>query len=151
MKKNKNMTMPTREKIEVLYNSGVPVKEIAKIIGYSVTTVYEELRKGYYQQYNADLTESKKYSADKAQRETDYNTKAKGCPIKLVDDQEFVEFVEHMIIEKHFSPEAVLEYIKTHDLHFKTKICRVTLYNYIEKGVFPNLTNKHLIRKKDKI
>ena len=150
MKKNKNMTMLIRGKIEVLYNSGMPVKEIAKIIGYGVSSLYDELRKGYYMHTNTDLTETKKYSADKAQKVTDYNNTAKGCPLKLGNDWDFVYFVEHMIIQEHYSPEAVLGYIKEHNLNFKTKVCRVTLYSYIENGVFPNLSNKHLLRKKNK-
>ena len=150
MKKNKNMTMLIRGKIEVLYNSGMPVKEIAKIIGYCERAVYTELRKGYYMHTNTDLTETKKYSADKAQKVTDYNNTAKGCPLKLGNDWDFVHFVEHMIIQEHYSPEAVLGYIKEHNLNFKTKVCRATLYSYIENGVFPNLSNKHLLRKKNK-
>jgi IS30 family transposase len=46
-----------------------------------------------------------------------------------------------------YSPEAILLYIKENGLEFKTKVCRVTLYNYIDKGIFLRISNKNLLRK----
>ena len=46
-----------------------------------------------------------------------------------------------------YSPGAILLYIEEHGLKFKTKVCRVTLYSYIEKGVFLKISNKNLLRK----
>ena len=145
-KSYKTMTKRTRYKLEALYNAGVPVKKIAEELGYSFQAIYHELKRGYYMHRNTDWTETKRYSADKAQLSAEINATAKGAPIKLDRDKEFADFVEDMIL-KGYSPGAILLYIKDHGLKFKTKVCRVTLYSYIDKGVFLKITNKNLLHK----
>ena len=71
---------------------------------------------------NSNWTETKKYSADKAQLSAEINATAKGAPIKLDKDREFANFVEDMVL-KGYSPGAILLYIKEHGLEFKTKVC----------------------------
>lgn len=142
----RRITESDRHKIEVLSKNNVPVKEIAKILGFSKVTIYAELKRGAYTHRNHDWTETVKYSAYKAQRNADYNSTAKGAHLKIANDYEFANFVESMIL-KGYSPEALLEYIKIHNLQFKTSVCRVTLYSYIDKGIFSNISNKNLLRK----
>ena len=143
----KTFKKPTRDKLEALYNARIPVKRIAEELGFTETSIYRELKRGYYMHRNTDWTETRKYSADKAQLSADLNATAKGAPIKLGTDKEFAAFVEKMILEHHYSPSAILDYIKKHNLKFDTKICRVTLYSYIDKGVFLHVTNKNLLRR----
>ena len=145
----KTFTKRTRDKLEALYNAGFPVKKIAEELGYSFQTIYNELKRGYYMHRNSDWTETKRYSADKAQLVADINATAKGAPIKLGKDKEFAQFVEDMVL-KGYSPGAILLYIKEHGLRFKTKVCRVTLYSYIDKGIFLKISNKNLLRKGDR-
>ena len=140
------ITKSTRDKIEALYNAGFSIKRIAEELGYTYHGIYYELKRGYYMHRNTDWTETKKYSADKAQLVSDINSSAKGAPIKLGKDKEFAQFVEDMVL-KGYSPGAILLYIKEHGLHFKTKVCRVTLYSYIDKGIFLKISNKNLLRK----
>lgn len=135
-----------RDKLEALYNAGVPVKVIAEELGYAFQSVYRELKRGFYMHRNHDWTETRKYSADKAQLYADINATAKGAPIKLGNDKEFATFVEDMVL-KGYSPGAILLYIKENGLNFKTKVCRVTLYSYIDKGVFLKISNKNLLHK----
>ena len=142
----KTFTKRTRDKLEALYNAHVPVKTIALELGYTHQAIYHELKRGYYMHRNTDWTETKKYSADKAQFVADINATAKGAPIKLDKDKEFADFVEKMVLEG-YSPGAILLYIKEHGLKFKTKVCRVTLYSYIDKGVFLKISNKNLLHK----
>lgn len=137
----------TRDKLEALYNAKVPVKRIAAELGFTETSIYRELKRGFYMHRNSDWTETRKYSADKAQLSSDLNSTAKGAPLKLGKDKAFATFVEKMILEFHYSPAAILDYIKENNLQFDTKVCRVTLYNWIDKGVFLNVTNKNLLRK----
>lgn len=146
IQKYSRLTETDRYKIEALYNKKIPVKEIAKELGFSKVTIYAELKKGCYLHKSALWTDTKKYSAYKAQRKADYLKTSKGPQLKIGNDYEFVEFVEKMI-KKGYSPEAILGYIKTHNMNFKTSICRVTLYSYIDKGVIPNVSNKNLLRK----
>ncbi len=142
----KTFTKSTRYKLEALYNAGVGVKKIAEELGYTYQAIYYELKRGYYMHRNTDWTETRKYSADKAQLSADINATAKGAPLKLGNDKEFASFVEDMVL-KEYSPGAILLFIEEHGLKFKTKICRVTLYSYIDKGIFLKVSNKDLLRK----
>ena len=135
-----------RDKLEALYNAGTPVKEIAVQLGFTFQSVYRELKRGYYYHRNYDWTDTRKYSAEKAQFAADLNATAKGAPLKIGKDKEFAVFVEDMVLQG-YSPAAILGYIKDHGLQFKTKVCRVTLYSYIDKGLFLRITNKNLLRK----
>ncbi|MBO5356462.1 MAG: IS30 family transposase [Clostridia bacterium] len=143
---NKRMTYTDRLKLETMYNANMPVKVIANKLGFSFQAIYYELKKGFYMHRNSDWTETKRYSCDKAQEKTEYEQSSKGASIKLANDYEFVKFFEDMIKQK-YSPNAILGYIKLHNLEFKTNVCRATLYSYIDKGLFLNVTNKDLLRK----
>lgn len=135
-----------RDMLEALYNARVPVKQIAIELGFTHQAIYHELKRGMYMHRNHDWTETKRYSADKAQFHAELNNTAKGAPLKLGNDREFATFVEDMILSG-YSPDAILLYIKDHGLKFKTKVCRVTLYSYIDKGIFLRISNKNLLRK----
>ena len=136
----------TRDKLEALYNAGVPVKQIAAQLGYSFQSIYKELKRGYYLHRNYDWTETRKYSADKAQRSADIRSTGKGAPLKIGNDMKFAKYVEDMIL-KGYSPAAILGEIEDNNIEFQTKVCRVTLYSYIDKGVFLRVSNKNLLRK----
>ncbi|MBQ2877120.1 MAG: IS30 family transposase [Clostridia bacterium] len=135
-----------RDQLEALYNAGVPVKKLSEILGYPHQSIYRELKRGYYMHRDTEWRETRKYSADKAQFQADLNATAKGAPLKIGNDHKFAAFVEKMILSG-YSPEAVLLYIKENGLEFQTKVCRVTLYSYIENGVFLKISTKNLLRK----
>ena len=144
----RHLTKKERDKIEVLYNNGVKVKEIAKILGFHISGIYVELKKGFYDHRNSDWTNTKKYSADKAQRYAEYQNTAKGAPLKVGNDYEFIKYVEHKILTEKKSPAAILGEIQRDNVQFKSKITSVrTLYSYIDKGLFLHVTNKNLLRR----
>lgn len=58
------------------------------------------------------LEEYISYSANVAQDLIDSNTTAKGPALKLNKDQAFPNFVEYWILEKKYSPDAVIMEIK---------------------------------------
>ena len=140
----RTMDRRMRDKLEALYNAGIPVKRIASELGYSFQAIYHELKRGYYIHHKSDWSEIRRYSADKAQLSAEINCTAKGAPLKLGNDRKFATFVEDMVL-KGYSPGAILLYIKDHKLTFQTKVCRGTLYNYISKGVFLRISNKNLL------
>ena len=140
------MTKNVRLKIEALYNAGVKVAKISEELGYTQKSIYAELKKGFYMHRNHDWTETKKYSADKADAVHQLHKTAKGAPIKLSKDYKFARFVEKMILQG-YSPEATLLYIKENNLRFDTKVCVTTLYSYIDKGVFLKISNSNLLHK----
>jgi len=144
MRKYRRLTWENRVQIETLLNAGVKVTEIANRLGFTFSAIYKELKHGYYMHKNTDWTYTRKYSAYKAQEHMLFEKTTKGAQLKIGNDYELLAFIEDKIINEHLSPDAVLGLIKRDNLQFKTSICRVTLYSYIDKGLFMNLTNKDL-------
>ncbi len=136
----KTLTREKRIRIEALYNAGLPVGEIADQVGVHQSTIYRELSRGRTTQRNSDWTERKIYSSDLAQERAEKNQRNKGRRLKIGNDMSFVKYVEEMVIEKHYSPEAILATIRKDGLEFETKICLTTLYNYIKAGIFLNIS-----------
>lgn len=141
MGKYKNLNWNNRLQIEALWNAKHTVKEIAEQIGVHQSTIYRELKRGKTVKRNSsDWSERTIYSPDLAQNRAEEKQKEKGRPLKVGNDWKFVHFVEDMIIQKRYSPAAILAIIKKRNLKFETQICLTTLYNYIKKDLFLNVT-----------
>jgi IS30 family transposase len=79
-----HFTYEERLKIEALYKSKVPVKEIAQNLNVHNSSVYRELKRGEYQRMDSQtLNMYLSYSADIAQKKYDYNKTSKGLSLKL--------------------------------------------------------------------
>lgn len=65
MQKYSYLTFNQRREIERMHNSGIRTVEIAEHIGRSVAAVYEELKRGYTGERNAN--KQRTYSAEQAQ------------------------------------------------------------------------------------
>lgn len=148
-RKGKHLNYEERIKIEALSKIGMKSEKIAKEIGCSGRTVRRELAKGRTELLNSDLTTRVEYSADIGQKKHDYAATAKGPMLKIGNDYELVKEIERLIINEKMSPYAAAEFIKNSG-KFKTAISYKTIYNYIDEGLFPNLSNKHLPVKKSK-
>lgn len=149
-RKGKHLNYEERIKIETLSKLGIKSEEIGKHLGCSGRTVRREIAKGKTELLNSDLSTRKEYSADIGQQKHDYGATAKGPRIKVGNDYELVEYIENLIIREKMSPYAAAERIKREG-KFKITISYKTIYNYIEDGLFPNLTNKHLpVKRKGK-
>lgn len=150
----KNLTWEKRIRIEALHNAGHSAKEIVAQLGVHHSTIYRELKRGKTTKRNSDWTESEIYSPNLAQDKAKENQKNKGRPLKIGSDYSFVNYVEHKIGEERYSPAATLALIKKEEIKFDTEVCLSTLYNYIRKGVFLNLTMEdcpfHKLKKKQR-
>lgn len=140
--KDKYITEKERYQIELLLKENYKPKQISNIIGKCLKTVYNEIHRGTVKLLNSDLIEYEMYCADVAQRKYLENCENKGRDYKIGNDIEFVKHVENMIIEKKYSPVAILSDIKNRNLSFETRVCFKTLYNWIDTGLFLHVTNK---------
>ena len=150
-KKQHYMTNRERDKLEAYLEAGKGVSWIARQLGFTRQTIYNEIRRGLCEQVkerHGFYRDELHYSADKAQQIHKYNQTAKGRPIKLGNDYAYANFLERKILKDHFSPAAALAVARREG--FKTSICVTTLYSYIDKRVFGTLTNKHLWVKRKK-
>lgn len=147
MRKQHYMTEQERHQLGAMRRNKIPVREIARQLGFCERTIYYELRRGSYM-HTCDFWDEKRYSAQKGQQTHNYNQTAKGRPLKIGCDHTYATYIEHKIIVDRYSPAAALAAAKRYN--FQTHICVSTLYSYINKRVFLTLTNKHLWNKRRK-
>lgn len=143
----KNLSFTQRLQIETLYNAKCKIKDIAKQLDLHISTIYYELKRGEYQHlskvdtfwYGIKTKIKNKYSAQIAQQRYEINCTAKGRPLKVGNDFEFVHYIEDRVKKDKISACAVLGQIKHKKMNFKTCISKTTLYRYISLGIFNNI------------
>lgn len=146
-KKQHYMTYQERLKLEAYQKIKMPVAKIAKELGFCKQTIYDELKLGEYM-HNVDYDYEKRYSADIAEAKHRVAQTAKGKQLKIGNDIEYANYLESKIINDRYSPAAAIAAAKREG--FETTICPTTLYSYIDKGIFLQLTNKDLWEKRKK-
>lgn len=153
----KYLTYTKRLKLESLLKANTHKKKIAEILGVCLATVYNEIKRGMSvvrsKVYDADgdflrYKDTPLYSADIAQNKFRLNMTAKGAPLKVGNDYDFVHYVEKRMVADKLSPGAILGEIKRKNMTFSTSISRTTLYRYIELGIFDRLCLACIKRKK---
>lgn len=151
-RKWKQLSEKERYKIEALFQQGLTPSEIGAALSprRDRRTIERELARGMTLQRNSDLTERMTYLADAGQRKHDEKASNKGRGLKIGHDHKLAKHIEDKIKKEKWSPDAVIGHIKSTGLHFDTSICTKTLYNYIDKGIFAEISNKDLWVKKDK-
>ena len=143
MRHFKHLSFTQRLQIEAYLKAKLPKNEIANLLGVHISTVYREIKRGLYTRLNGDTYEYEdSYSPDISEKKYRDNLSCKGSDLKINSDYLFASFIEYKIINERFSPAAALAASCSEG--FNTSICVSTLYSYIEKGVFLNLTNKNL-------
>lgn len=141
----KQFTYNDRLRLEVLVKAKHKPKEIAEILHFHISAIYRELKRGQFDALNSDLTKEIRYSPDIAQQHKNMVLAAKGTDLKIGNERAFANCIEEIIIKEGYSPAAALAKVKTEGYNFT--ICVTTLYSYIDKGVFLNLTMKNLPEK----
>jgi transposase, IS30 family len=143
-RKFKHITERERYQIEILIKEKKRPNEISKLLGYHKRTIEREIARGTVRLLTSELEYKNSYCADTSQQKYEENGTHKGAGLKIGNDHELCRYIEIKIIKDRYSPDAVIGDIKVKGLKFKTRICTKTLYNYIDNGVFINLTNKNL-------
>ena len=89
MRKQHYMTEQERHQLEAMRRNKIPVREIARQLGFCERTIYYELKRGSYM-HTCEFWDEKRYSAQKGQQKHRYNQTAKGRPLKI--GSEFMEY-----------------------------------------------------------
>ena len=147
-RRNKHLTERERYKIEILLKEKLSAKEVAKRLGRHPRTIEREIAKGRVRLKNSDWSYRYEYCADLGQRVYNKNAANKGPGLKIGNDHKMIKHIEERIVNKKYSPDAVIGEIQAKGLEFKTQICTKTLYNYIDRGLFLNVSNADLPVKK---
>lgn len=141
MKGYKHLSFDDRLRIESMYNRGMSMAAIALVLDRPRQTIYNELKRGMREQVEyRTLKTYRIYDAREAQKDYDYKAAAKGAPMKIGSNYALASKIEYYIVNEGRSPYDALCYVGK-------PFCVSTLYSYIDKGVFLNLTNKHLPEK----
>jgi IS30 family transposase len=148
--KFKHLSERERYQIEILLKERKSPTDISKALGYHKRTIEREVVRGTVRLLTSELECKDVYCADTAHRKYEESGRHKGAGLKIGNDHELSRYIENRIIKDRYSPGAVIGEIRVKGLKFKTIICTKTLYNYIDKDVFINLTNKDLPVKRNK-
>ena len=150
MRKFNHLTKTQRLQLESYLKINLTKKEISKLLGVHISTIYREIKRGTYKHLTTNLTTENRYSSDMAEMKYRANLKEKGQELKISQDINYAKYIESRIIKNKLSPLAVLGEIKHKQLKFNTSICVNTLYKYIYNGVFEHLTMANLTMKSRK-
>lgn len=139
------MTYSERIRLETMLKYKVSISQIARDLGFSRQTIYNEIRRGSYtgtKRIHGIYRDIRLYSADKGQQAHDKANRNRGRELKIGNDIAYANFLEEKILKDRFSPAAALAAARTKG--FKTSISINTVYNYIYNGIFYQLTNNNL-------
>lgn len=156
----KQISERERYKIEALYEQGLTPAQIGDAINprRDRRTIERELRLGLVEQRRTNTSYKRNeplyvtetvYKADTAQMRHEERAANKGRGLKIGNDQRLSDYIESKIKDEKWSPDVVIGRIRSEGMQFKTTICTKTVYNYIDKGIFREVTNKDLWVKKD--
>lgn len=149
-KGSKCITWTQRLQLESLVRANVHKTKMAEVLGVSLQTIYNELKRGTYPWLDSRTYEYiETYSPDIAQASYEFNLTGKGPELKIASDYAFVEYIEKRVLEDGISPCAALGELKRKNLPY-TRISKTTLYRYIREGLFPHLTMEHIKSKEKK-
>lgn len=154
MKKQHYMTYPERIRLEEKLRYKVPVSQIARELGFSRQTIYNEIKRGSYQ-HDCGWYEERRYSADIGQQLQARAQLNKGRPLKIGRNIALANYLESKMLgvqadgtidrRKRFSPAAALAAARAEGYQLRLSVG--TLYNYITQGIFCKLTDQDLWEK----
>lgn len=145
MRTYKHLTMTDRLRIEKWLKMGMKPREVADKLRVHVSTIYRELKRGAYDRLDGGTWEVKTaYSPDIAEEKYQAHLREKGPDLKIGNDHELANYIETTILDKDCSPAAVLGFAMIEGKKFKTSLSVPTIYKYIAKGLFLNLTQEEL-------
>jgi len=149
MQKYKHLNLNQRFQIEMGLKNNVPIKKIAEDIGVHESTVYREIKRATYTHTRElsghILIEETRYAPELSHQYYRAHLLAKGPGLKIGADVNQAIFIEEMIIEQKYSPEAVVGFLTNNEHDFSNPIkSKTTIYSYIRKKVFLHLTSEHL-------
>lgn len=144
------ITEGQRYQIEILLQQKYTISQIADTLGIKYHTLYHEIKRGKVKQLDTLLAEHYVYKADYAQRVYEESLSHRGRNLKIGSDFAFVHYIEDMIHNQKYSPEALIQEMKNREICFSTTLCYKTIYNYLDMGLFLNTSNEDLMSKKKK-
>lgn len=146
VRKGKHLNRNERILIEGYLKAGMKESQIARLLDRDRRTINREVERGQVEHLNSDLTTKRLYNADRAQDVHDENATAKGPAVKLKANSVTLEFIRCHIVILKWSPEAAAARMKQKGM--EDAVCAKTIYNHIDKGEIPGVSNEMLWEKR---
>lgn len=140
----KQLSEKERYQLEVLLKEGLSPGEAAQRLKRDRRTIEREIIRGQVELKDYLWRGKAIYQADVGQRIANERSANKGRGLKIGHDHELVRYIEKKIKDENYSPDAVIGEIQAKGITFQESICTKTLYNYIDRGLFLNISNKDL-------
>jgi IS30 family transposase len=145
-RKGKHLNWEERIQIETLQREGYLEKDIGERIGRPARTIHREFRRGWVLHRTGKYTVQERYSADRGQ--TTYELRMSGRTKAKPKDERLAEYLRSRIIKHKESPEAVASRMKSKRLEYA--VCAKTIYNLIDRGLVPGVSNESLWEKRQR-
>ncbi len=142
-RKDKHLKWEERIQIETLQREGLSLKDIGKRLGRSTRTIRREIPRGWVIHRISKYRVEERYSADRGQTVYDANMRSRGTG--SVIDEHLQKYLYHHIVEQRESPGVVAARMKKDGLEYA--VCKKTIYNLIDRGKIPGVSNESLWEK----
>ena len=138
------LTFEKRKEIKKLLNQGVAIQRIAKELGVSRETIYNELRRG--------KDETGVYNPVFSEQKFQLRQRGKGRVAKLKESPELAAHIAELLLQNKCSPRQVIEILEEELLDKDADIPSVnTIYSAIDKGLLPSVTRESIQPNKTKM
>lgn len=146
-KKYTHISLDERKIIERLLRKNTPKRQIARLLGRSITTIRKEIKRGSVEQRTEVKTTKKDpsiplytsenvYFADLAHQDYIKQRSNCGCKCKALPCKRFLAYVEHQVFTEKWSLDAAAGYAKEHHLFKDSEMVTTqTLYNWVDYGI----------------
>ena len=143
-RKDKHLNWEERIQIETLQREGLSKAQIGKRLGRPERTIHREFGRGWVLHRTGKYTVQERYSADRGQ--TTYERRMGGRTAIKPIDKRLSEYLCSRIVKHRESPEAIAGRMKKNRLEYA--VCAKTIYNLIDRGLVPGVSNESLWEKR---
>ena len=132
---NKHLNQSERFFLEKCLIQGESITSIAKRLGRSRTTVYNEIKRGSVLQIKQGK-EVKLYFSDTGQLQYEKSRQGSFNTLRAGAIEQFLKWVEDRVKKDKWSLDAAAGYALSNNLFRRTEmVCTKTLYNYLHQGI----------------
>ncbi len=146
--KYKHLTERDRYRLEGYLEAGLSVRMIADKLNSHISTVYREIKRGQVKRVHAYLKDYYAYRANAAHNDYQKKVTNRKHSLKIEKYAGLSVYIRQRICEDRYSPDAVIGELNLKQPESEGIICTKTLYNYIAKGVFEEITTFSLWEKR---
>jgi IS30 family transposase len=143
-RRNKHLSWEERIQIETLQREGLSSARIGERIGRPGRTIRRELDRGWVTHRTGRYRAEERYSADRGQTVYEERMRSKGGKSKATPALA-AHLHLHIVVHRH-SPDVVADGMKAQNLDYA--VCTKTIYNHIDKGLVPGVSNESLWEKR---